>query len=113
MLDRTRGDSSVVVSGRAAAEEHGIPAGADRNRLDAYISRSRFEDLCAERIIDLEAATVNTTFHVVDDQAWPFDPSERFVPLLTAWLDLADAADRAEPLVRTALLRQRTGQPPR
>ncbi len=42
----------------------------------------------------------NLIFHVIEDDAWPFESQQTHADAWTAWLDLADAEDRAaDPLL--------------
>ena len=94
-----------VLGGRDAADEAGIPVGLAVDELDIYLRAKAFDALLVEHVVSFEAAKPNLHLHVVPDDAWPFQPSQRVVPLLVSWLDLADRGDRAERLVREELLR--------
>lgn len=99
----------VVLSGRHAADLHGLPAGADDSSLDAYVKQSFFDDLVDRGAVSVRSDAPNVRLHIIEDAAWAFEKSERFAPLIAVWLDLADADDRSERLVAEALLRYQRG----
>ena len=94
LLDRLRDDRRIVLGGRDAALELGTPLDLLES-VDVYIHCSDLERL----LLDYAAVEVpegaNVHLHVIVDEDWPFDGDQRWVDGWTAWLDLADARDRA------------------
>ena len=94
-----------VLGGRVAADHAGLPAGTSDDDLDVYLRASDLDELTNSHVVRFDATTPNLHLHIVAADAWPFTTDEHVVPLLVAWLDLADRGDRAERLVREQLLR--------
>ena len=105
LLDGLRRDSRYVAGGRDAADAAGLPVGVIADSLDLYLRTSDLASLVDEHVVRFDASRPTVYLHAVPDDAWPFDPDQRFAPLLVAWLDLADRGDRAERLVRESLIR--------
>jgi excisionase family DNA binding protein len=98
----------AVSSGRKSAARHGLPVD-ETEPVDVYLRSSALEsferDLRPRHVADGE----NVRLHVVDDEAWPFEPLEEIAPLWVAWLDLADEGDRAADTVLDRLVGGRVG----
>jgi excisionase family DNA binding protein len=105
VVSQLRRGEQFVLGGRDAADEAGLPVGPAVDELDIYLRGTAFDALLVEHVVSFEAAKPNLHLHIVPDEAWPFQPFQRVVPLLVSWLDLADRGDRAERLVREQLLR--------
>ena len=93
----------LVIGGRDAADEAGLPVGLLTDDLDLYLGAGDLDALLVEHVVSFEATKPNLHLHVVPEAAWPFGVNQRFVPLLVAWLDLADRGERAERLIREHL----------
>jgi len=93
LLDDVRAASQVVLGGRDAAAAFGAPV--DTGAVDVYIRASQVHHLLAQlraRPVDDRA---NLFTHVVDDEAWPYEPGRLDAGPWVAWLDLEDRQDRA------------------
>lgn len=107
VIPELRHEENFVLGGRDAADDAGLPVGLLNEELDIYLRVSDLDVLLVEHVVNFGAAKPNLHLHVVPETAWPFRVNQRFVPLLAAWLDLADRGDRAERLLREHLLRGR------
>ena len=94
--------SLVLPGGRALAESANVPAGRDlRWELAGYIPRSSLEQLRSSKRISDVRGEPNVQLRVIDDRTlWP---ESRANQLVLAWLDLADAADRAAEMTLRAM----------
>ncbi len=108
ILDDLRNDSDIVLSGRDAADELNIPAGATPGQIQIYLMSSQYNDLIARREVQVPAVRANLYMHVVNDDQWPFAAHQRYTDAIVTWLDLADSGDRAESLVRDYLMRRQS-----
>jgi excisionase family DNA binding protein len=93
LLDRFRQDERVVLGGRDAAVEFAPVDPLDS--VDAYVRRSDIDGLLDSYVMREVPEEANVHLHVVDDAQWPFGDGARSVEPWVAWLDLADAQDRA------------------
>jgi hypothetical protein len=93
VLEALRNNPNVVLSGRDAAVEAGVPV--DAGDVDGYVRECDVGSLIrmvrAREVFD----DANVHLHVVDDGVWPFEPGQRLAPPWVAWLDLEDSEDRA------------------
>jgi excisionase family DNA binding protein len=105
LIAEIRNDERHVLGGRNAADEAGLPVGTSDDHLEMYLRASDLDELTNTHVVRFDATKPNLYLHIVDTPPWPFRPDQRIVPLLVAWLDLADRGDRAERLVREQLLR--------
>lgn len=94
-----------VLGGRDAADHAGLPVGTSDADLDVYLRAADLDELTNTHVVRFDATKPNLHLHIVPAGAWPFTLNKHVVPLLVAWLDLADRGDRAERLVREQLLR--------
>lgn len=103
-LGEIRRDNRYVRGGRDAAEDAGLPVGIVDDELDVYLSDDGLETLLEEHVVRFDTTRPNLHVHVFENNPWPLRPGLVVVPLLIAWLDLADRGDRAERLIREFLL---------
>jgi excisionase family DNA binding protein len=94
LLDRVRHDRRVVVGGRDAALEIGTPIDL-LEVIDVYVRAGDLEGFLHDHAAAEVIEDSNVHVHVVDDAHWPFEHDQRMTDEWTAWLDLADARDRA------------------
>jgi excisionase family DNA binding protein len=98
VLPMVRASGLVVLSGRDAAEEFGLPVDADDQRLVGYVMATDVSALPPMTPVE-PGEEWNVELGIVPDAAWPFGRAARFVDVATCWLDLADHRDRGADLV--------------
>ncbi len=94
LLRRLQEDPRAVIGGRPAAGHLGVPVD-EGSVVDAYVRASEKHNLLRELTAREVVEGANLHLHIVDDAAWPFAEDRRYVDGWVAWLDLADAQDRA------------------
>jgi excisionase family DNA binding protein len=104
LLDEIRERRDIVLGGRDAADVAGLPVGGE-SFVDVYVaqeSAATFIESLGARPADSDP---NLFLHVVPTAQ--FDELHRAgpLPLIVAWLDLADRDDRAADLVADRLMR--------
>ncbi|MEK7411654.1 MAG: helix-turn-helix domain-containing protein [Actinomycetota bacterium] len=105
IVDDLRNDFDIVLSGRDAADELDMPAGATIGQIQLYLMLSKYNDLIERRRVQVPTVRANLCMHVVNDDQWPFAARQRYTDAIVTWLDLADSDDRAESLARDYLIR--------
>ena len=94
LLRRLHEDSRLVMGGRSAAGQLGVPVD-EGGAVDSYV-RASHEHLLLRELAPREVVEgANLHLHVVNDAAWPFADEQRYADGWVAWLDLADGQDRA------------------
>ncbi|MCU1499870.1 MAG: hypothetical protein JWM47_3823, partial [Acidimicrobiales bacterium] len=78
-LEAVDDDPRLVLSGPAAAVEHGAAAPL-RDERDVYVRRSEWEDVQRAFRIRPAVDDANITVRVVDDAVWPFDQRAHLAP---------------------------------
>jgi len=106
ILEDLRNDFDIVLSGRDAADQLDMPAGATVGQIQMYLMWSKYNDLIARRQVQVPTVRANLFMHVVNDDQWPFASRQRYTDAIVTWLDLADSGDRAENLVCEYLMRR-------
>jgi hypothetical protein len=93
-LQRVCESRHVTLGGRNAAQSAGAPIDI-RDQVDVYVRASQVEEIVSDSAARPVTIGANLVLHVIEDSLWPFDPEQRHVDILIAWLDLADSRDRA------------------
>lgn len=89
----------VILGGWRAAMFTGAPIDPT-DKADIYVRRSDADALSDRLRARRTFEGANLIFHVIEDDVWPFESQQKHADAWTAWLDLADAEDRAaDPLL--------------
>jgi len=92
ILARIQDESGVVLAGASAAAEHNADILAVGS-LEAYIPRSRLQELIDKYQLDADSDQPNVHLRVVENEIWPFHQAMRVAPRSVVGIDLFDSPD--------------------
>jgi len=98
-IRRLRGRNEVMNDGTDAAGKLHAPVVPERGPWDLYFPHSMIDECSRRPLLRRPASQMNLVLHFVEDESFA-RVQERFgrvMPATVAWLDLADANDRAAP----------------